>query len=202
MQSQMTHKRFRYLIYTDFYRVFEDYRIKDFFRGILFNEGLKYIFWMRLCKFLKNKKALKILFYPISKGILRHYKYKFGISIPFITEIGCGFYIGHFGGIEINSRTVVGKKCNISQGVTIGKKNRGENRGSPIIGDNVYIGPGAKIFGNVKIGNNVAIGANCVVTKDVPDNAVIVGVPGKIISDQGSSDYINKTDYKEFSVFY
>jgi serine O-acetyltransferase len=52
------------------------------------------------------------------------------------------------------------------------------------------MGPGAKIFGNVKIGNDVAIGANCVVTKDVPNNSVIVGIPGNIISQRGSEGYI------------
>jgi serine O-acetyltransferase len=59
----------------------------------------------------------------------------------------------------------------------------------------VYIGPGAKIIGAVRVGNNVAIGANCVVTKDVPDNAVVVGVPGKIISFRGSQGYVNRTEY-------
>ena len=78
----------------------------------------------------------------------------------------------------------------------VGQANRGGNKGYPTIGDNVYIGPGAKIVGAVKVGNNVAIGANCVVTKDVPDNAVVVGVPGKIISYTGSEGYVNRTDYE------
>ena len=95
----------------------------------------------------------------------------------------------------INGRSVIGKNCNISQGVTLGQANRGQNKGYPILGDNIYIGPGAKIVGAVKIGNNVAIGANCVVTKDVPDNSVVIGIPGKVISQKGSKDYVTKTDY-------
>jgi serine O-acetyltransferase len=79
--------------------------------------------------------------------------------------------------------------------VTLGQSNRGERRGSPVIGDNVFIGAGAKIFGMIKVGNNAAIGANCVVTKDVPENGVVVGVPGRIISMNGSRGYINRTDY-------
>jgi serine O-acetyltransferase len=67
--------------------------------------------------------------------------------------------------------------------------------GYPIIGDNVYIGPGAKLVGRVHIGRNVAIGANCVVTCDVPDNAVIVGVPGRIVSYNGASGYVENTNY-------
>jgi len=69
--------------------------------------------------------------------------------------------------------------------------NRGSKKGTPIIGDNVYIGPGAKIIGNVNIGNDVAIGANAVVTKDLPPFAVAVGVPARVISLKGSEGYVN-----------
>ncbi len=127
--------------------------------------------------------------------MLNHYKFKFGISIPYETKIDSGLYIGHFGGIVVSGKSIIGKNLNISQGVTLGMANRGPNKGYPVIGDNVYIGPGAKIVGAVKIGNNVAIGANCVVTKNIPDNAVVVGVPGKIISYNGTSNYVENTNY-------
>jgi serine O-acetyltransferase len=80
--------------------------------------------------------------------------------------------------------------------VTLGEANRGDRRGCPVLGDNVYIGPGAKIVGAVRIGNDVAIGANCVVTKDVPDHSVVVGIPGRVISQEGSAGYVNRTDYE------
>jgi len=70
---------------------------------------------------------------------------------------------------------------------------RGERAGVPKIGDNVYIGPGVKMFGKIDVGDNAAIGANCVVTKDVPDYGVMVGIPGEVISFDGSIGYINKT---------
>ncbi|MGE5865508.1 MAG: serine O-acetyltransferase, partial [Rhizobacter sp.] len=108
-----------------------------------------------------------------------------------------GFYIGHFGGIVVNGESVIGKNCNISQGVTLGQANRGRNKGCPIVGDNVYIGPGAKLVGAVRIGDNVAIGANAVVTRDVPDNAVVVGIPARVISHEGSAGYVNNTDYED-----
>jgi len=122
---------------------------------------------------------------------LRHYSYKFGIQIPFATQIGRGFYIGHFSCIVVSPETIIGKNVNISQGVTIGKKDSGIRKGAAIINDEVYIGPGAKLIGRVVIGKNVAIGANAVVTKDVPENAVVGGVPAKIISMNGATDYIN-----------
>jgi len=120
-----------------------------------------------------------------------------GISIQIETIIGSGFYIGHFGEIVIHPMSEIGKNCNISQGVTIGKANRGKNKGYPVLGDNVYLGPGAKIVGAVKIGNDVAIGANCVVTKDIPDHSVVVGIPGRVISQGGSQGYVNRTDYED-----
>ena len=122
---------------------------------------------------------------------LRHYSYKFGIQIPYATKIGKGFYIGHFSGIVVSPETIIGKNVNISQGVTIGKTDSGIHKGAAIIHDEVYIGPGAKLIGRIEIGKNAAIGANAVVTKDVPENAVVAGVPAKVISMNGATNYIN-----------
>ena len=79
-------------------------------------------------------------------------------------------------GIFISDKALIGQNAVIFHHVTIGSNNLKDSlkRGSPIIGDNVYIGAGAKIIGAVRIGNNVRIGANCIVVKDVPDNCVVV----------------------------
>lgn len=113
-----------------------------------------------------------------------------GIDISFDTTIGKGFYIGHHGGIVVNGGVEIGRYCNISQGVSIGLGGRGEQAGCPKIGHRVYIGPGAKVFGNIRIGNDVAIGANAVVLKDVPDRAVVGGIPAVILNFKSSSDFI------------
>lgn len=110
--------------------------------------------------------------------------------LPYDTKIGKGFYIGHFSGIVVSGAAIIGDNCNISQGVTIGVAGKGENRGVPQIGNNVYMAAGAKLIGKIKIGNNVAIGANAVVTHDVPENAVVVGIPAKVISMEGSNIFI------------
>jgi len=113
-----------------------------------------------------------------------------GISIPASAKIGHSFYIGHFGGIILNSDTVIGSNCNISQGVTIGVSGLSEKRGVPVIGNNVYIGANAVLVGKINIGNNCIIGACSLVTRDLPDNAVALGVPAEIISYKGSGGYI------------
>lgn len=86
-------------------------------------------------------------------------------------------------GIFISSGAVIGKDCVIFHQVTIGSNtlNDSQKKGSPIIGNNVYIGAGAKIIGSVKIGDNCRIGANCVVVKDVPNNTTVVSQPARYI---------------------
>lgn len=166
-------------------------------RQLVGGGSYKHVFWMRTCYFSKEGRLLKFTLYPIARIIYRHLTFKLGISIPWYSKIGSGFYIGHFGGIIVSGESIIGKNCNISQGVTIGKSNRGKRKGFPVIGDNVYIGPGAKIIGSVRVGSNAAIGANCVVVSDVPDNSVVVGVPGRVVSHDGSVGYITYTDYDE-----
>ena len=113
-----------------------------------------------------------------------------GIDLPGNAKIGKGLYIAHFGQIFIHSHVSLGDYCTLSQGVTIGLGGRGDKQGAPKIGDRVYIAPGAKVFGAITIGNDVAIGANAVVTKDLTDNAVAVGIPAKVISYEGSQDFV------------
>lgn len=101
-----------------------------------------------------------------------------GIELPRAARIGPGLYIGHFGGITISRDALIGSNCNLSQNVTIGVAGAGAKRGSPTIGDNVYIAPGARIFGRIRVGSNVQIGANSVVHADIPDDADVVLDPG------------------------
>lgn len=103
-------------------------------------------------------------------------------------------------GIFVSASARIGKDCVIFQQVTIGSNTLKESggRGAPILGDNVYIGSGAKIIGNVRIGNNVRIGANCVVVKDVPDNCTVVLEQPRVIYHKEPRDnsFVNIEDFK------
>ena len=171
-------KNLKQLIISDLTRYRGGKSWKAFLRAYFFIPGFRVSFWFRVASYYRRN--------PFYWFILRHYHYKYGIELPRGTKVGEGLYIGHFGGIIISGGAVIGRNCNISQGVTIGVAGRGEKRGIPIIGDGIYIGAGAKVIGKIRVGNNVAIGANAVVTKDVPDNAVVVGIPAKIISMEGN----------------
>ena len=114
-----------------------------------------------------------------------------GATIPLGTEFGGKPDFPHgFYGIFISYGAKLGKGCTIFQHVTIGSNTlKGtKNPGAPVIGDNVYIGAGAKIIGGVTIGNNVRIGANCVVTQDIPDNATVVLPAPRVIQREGPAN--------------
>ena len=110
-----------------------------------------------------------------------------GIELSRRARIGPGLYIAHAGGLVVAAHTVIGTDCNLSHDVTIGLSGVGENCGVPVIGDDVYIAPGAKVFGKIRVGNNVKIGANAVIHRDVPSNAIAVLDPGfQIVSFKGN----------------
>jgi serine O-acetyltransferase len=163
-----------------------------FLRAYCRKPGFRYTFWMRLAGFFLSRPVFRPFFLVAE---FQHHRFgiKYGICIPCDTPIGPGLYIGHHGGIVINDEAEIGANCNLSQNVTIGMSVRGERKGCPIIGDRVYIGPGAVVIGKINVGSDVAIGANCVVTKNVTNNSVVVGIPGQVISLKGSKEYINHT---------
>lgn len=101
---------------------------------------------------------------------------------------GPGLCIVHYGTVIVNNHASVGANCRIQAGVNIGA-NGGDD--APHLGDNVYIGPGAKLFGNITLGSNIAIGANAVVNKSFDEDSItLVGVPAKIVSHEGSKRFI------------
>jgi len=117
-----------------------------------------------------------------------------GIEVPRRAAIGPGLYIGHFGGVHVSGRAVIGANCALSQGITIGVTGDGEDRGIPVIGDDVYIAPGARIFGGIRVGNNVKIGPNTCVHRDVPDNAVLALDPGYTILSYKGNRPLTRSD--------
>lgn len=139
----------------------------------------------RVGNYLKRKPSF-IAFLPLMlvKILYRFQQMLTGIQLPLETQVGPGIVFAHYSNIVIGGDVRIGSNCTIFQGVTIGSM-RGIGGGRPVLGDNVIVFPGAKIIGNIKIGNNVIVGANAVVTKCVPDKAVVAGVPAKVISYKG-----------------
>jgi serine O-acetyltransferase len=196
----MKWKNLKYLWYTDLYRYEGTSNRKLFLRNFFSNRGFKYTFFLRMCSYFSQSEVWLIKkFFLIPRFFLFHYSAKYSIDISHSTRIGSGFYIAHPFCIAINSKAIIGKNCTLSHQVTIGERKREGKNGSPIIGDNVYIAPGAKVLGPITVGSFVAIGANCVVIEDIPDKAVVVGIPGKVKSTKGSGEFIRNINYDESS---
>ena len=142
----------------------------------------KHEYYNNCCKRI-YQKILKNYYRYIHKKL----GIKYGFSIP-INVFGKGLSIAHVGTIVVNSGAVVGDNCRLHVCTNIGTA-AGKEHDAPTIGNNVYIAPGAKIFGKIKIPNNVIIGANSVVNKSFDEeNITIGGIPAKKISDKGTKE--------------
>lgn len=178
MDSEFFHKTIK----ADFER-FNNYKpnIKD----LLFQNEIWYIYHyilhMRYMEYYKDKS---FLFRPLYYWHFLKYK-RLGFKLHYAIypgTIGPGFRIYHVGGFtHVGKNVKIGKNCTMLPGVVFGNKTEAEDDRPVLVGDNCYFGLNVKILGPVKIGNNVMIGANAVVTKDIPDNAIVGGVPAKII---------------------
>lgn len=177
---------------TDLNR-YQSYSNRNVFILLLTQQGLWAIFVYRFSNAIYNSdlpRFIKHIFLVFCVVWQKFIEIFTGISLPYSAQIGSAFYIGHFGNIIVNANAIIGSNCNISQGVTIGISGRGEERGVPRIGNNVYIGANAVIAGKIKVGDGAVIGANSFVNRDVAPNTTVLGVPAKKISDNNSKDYI------------
>ena len=133
---------------------------------------LRAMLWFRFGSWCKHKNLLGIT------GLIQRLLHRwFGLEISPGAEIGGGLYIPHPIGTVISVKKM-GQNCSIIATVTIGMRNEHK---FPVIGDNVFIGAGARVLGGITIKDNVVIGANAVVIDDLPAGATAVGIPAKVI---------------------
>ena len=158
-----------------------------------FNDYIwKYEILLRKCEYYQNTSHN--IFGKIASIICRYKRsrigYHTGLAIP-VNCVGKGLCIAHLGPIIINEQTRIGENCRIHVGVNIGADARVGSE-APTIGNNVYIAPGAKIFGKIYIADNIAIGANAVVNKTFDEPGIsIAGVPAKKINNNGVKDILD-----------
>ncbi len=156
-------------------------------KNLLANHALRHLFYLRQAEASKGKLKAAFLRY-----ILHRQKLKYGLEIIGGPNIGGGLYLGHAFNIGINPNAIIGKNFNIHKGATIGQDNRGKRKGTPVIGDSVWVGINSTIVGNIRIGNNVLIAPNTFVNFDVPDDTIVIGNPAKLIQRKDATEgYIN-----------
>lgn len=147
---------------------------------LLTYSGLHALMWHRLAHWLYQWKI------PILPRLISQWARFFtAVEIHPGAVIGKGCFIDHGMGVVIGETAVLGKNVTLYQGVTLGGTGKEKGKRHPTLGDNVLVGAGAKVLGNIRIGNNVVVGANAVVIRDVPANSTVVGVPGRVTQRQG-----------------
>ena len=141
--------------------------------------GVHAVIWHRVARFF-----YRIKFKFVARCISQIVRRSTGIEIHPGAQIGKNLFIDHGACVVIGETSVIGDNCTIYQNATLGGTGKECNKRHPTLKNNVIVGAGAKILGNITIGNNVKVGANSTVLKDVPDNCTVVGV-GRIIYPDG-----------------
>ena len=166
---------------ADFRIIFErDPAARNWLEVLVCYPGLQALFFHRFAHWLYK---VGIPFFP---RLISHLARFFtGIEIHPGAQIGKGVFIDHGMGVVIGETAIVGDYSLIYQGVTLGGTGKETGKRHPTLGDNVVVGGGAKVLGNIQIGNNVRIGASSVVLHDVPSNCTVVGIPGRVVYRSG-----------------
>ena len=138
----------------------------------------RFVVLKRYCEVWKPKNSIIYYFFRI---LYIHCKTKYVTDIPSGVKVGKGLRIEHLGGIVINPEAVLGDNITLLNGVLIGSQIRGEYKGTPTIGDRVWIGTNAIIVGKVNIGDDVLVAPGAYINFNVPSNSIVLGNPGRII---------------------
>jgi serine O-acetyltransferase len=145
--------------------------------------GVQATIVFRLGHWLLSQHLLsRIFLVPLYVLLHHHVRSTWGILIQRRAELGPGLYIGHFGGIFVHEDVHAGSNLTLSQNVTIGISGEGVHRGTPVLGNNVRIAPGAIVVGKIRVGNGVHVGPNAVVLRNLPDNTLANASPLRVVS--------------------
>lgn len=147
---------------------------------VLLYPSFKALLYYKVSHYFYSKKR-----YLIARYISEKAKRKTGIEIHPGATIGRGLFIDHGVGVVIGETAIIGDNVTMFHGVTLGGIGNQSGKRHPTIGNNVFIGCGAKILGNITIGDNVKVGANAVVLKNIEANTTVVGVPGVVVKKNG-----------------
>lgn len=158
----------------------QDPAARSYLEVILTYAGLHAIWSHRLAHAFYKRK-----FFFIARTISQISRFFTGVEIHPGAQIGNRFFIDHGMGIVIGETCEIGNNVSVFQGVTLGGTGKEKGKRHPTIKDNVLIATGAKVLGSIEIGENSKIGAGSVVLKEVPPNSTVVGIPGKVVIQDG-----------------
>lgn len=169
-------KTFFHDLYDDAKNILKkDPAARNILTVILLYPGFHVLVWHKINHFLYKKHL-----YFISRLLSQLARFLTGIEIHPGAVIGRRLFIDHGMGIVIGETSIIGDDCTIYHGVTLGGTGKEKKKRHPTLKNNIIVGCGAKVLGNIVISDNVKIGANSVVLKDIPENSTVVGIPGVV----------------------
>lgn len=169
------------LLKDDIDVVFEqDPAARSYLEVILTYSGLHAVWFHRVAHFLFKKK-----FFFLARAVSQVSRFFTGIEIHPAAVIGRRFFIDHGMGVVIGETCIIGNNVTLYQGVTLGGTGKERGKRHPTLEDNVLVATGAKVLGSIVVGANSKVGAGSVVLKNVPPNATVVGIPGKVVIQDG-----------------
>lgn len=183
------------LIRADLHRIDGRHDLAEFLRQWWWNPSFSYVLWFRVAQWARAVPWAKLLVYPLALMALQHRHLQSGIRIPISVKAGPGLLVAHWGSIWVNPASTLGANCTLANDINMGSAGSGGKPGVPQVGDDVYVGPGARLAGAIKIGRGVAIMANTLVTADVPPGSVVIGVPHRITAQKDRNTFVSHTDY-------
>lgn len=171
----------QHAIFADLRIIFErDPAANNWLEVLLCYPGVHALALHRISHWLWQKRV------TLLPRLISHFgRFLTGIEIHPGAVIGQGVFIDHGMGVVIGETAIVGDYCLIYQNVTLGGTGKESGKRHPTLGQNVVVGAGAKVLGNIQLGNYVRVGAGSIVLQDVPENSTVVGVPGRIVSRTG-----------------
>ncbi|BAZ07867.1 serine O-acetyltransferase [Calothrix sp. NIES-3974] len=174
--------QFWQVLKQDFQIIFErDPAARNWLEVILCYPGLHALFLYRIAHYLYLRNIL------VLPRLISHLaRFLTGIEIHPGAKIGHGVFIDHGIGVVVGETAIIGDYVLIYQGVTLGGTGKETGKRHPTLGNNVVVGAGAKVLGNIHIGDRVRVGAGSVVLRDVPDDCTVVGIPGRNICRNGN----------------
>ncbi|MEN3941317.1 biotin/lipoyl-containing protein [Prosthecobacter sp. SYSU 5D2] len=179
------------LLRADAYRINGRDDFGELFRQWRTNPAFQYLIWFRMAQAARKSPLLKFFVYPVAVWRMVQCHYQSGIRIPLSVKAGPGLLIGHWGGIWINPNCTFGSNCSLNNDINMGEAGGSGLRGVPQLGDNVYIGPGARLAGAITLYQESSVMANTVVTSDLPPGAIALGVPHKITGHQKINRFVS-----------
>lgn len=185
------------LLKADLFRINGADDAREFFVNWWTNPAFTYMTWFRIAQASRRHPIARILIYPLARWRLNSCHYRTGIRIPLSVKVGPGFQIGHWGAVWINAGCSFGANCTLGNDINIGGAGGSSKKGVPQIGDNVFIGPGARLSEPIKVGQESAIMANTVVAADLQPGSVALGVPFRVVGRHENNRFVtNRCDFQ------